>query len=199
MVTSNTTKTDYLMDIIKRIINDKRIFNTPYCPYDKRYLEEFFPNKEWMELYNYYKEGGENSYKELINRRHERIKKQYERNKLGNDLNKRYNALLHAYCKKRQLLEELFNTLEWYGVVECKLPNMDDFGIVIERHSKEEVITFFCDKINRTTRSYQKNALKAVLSYTMELYEIGIPKETIAYFIRKLDSLVEYWGLLDDE
>ncbi|MEM4323965.1 MAG: hypothetical protein QW776_03140 [Candidatus Nitrosocaldus sp.] len=183
-----------LEDIIKKAINDKRIFSTPY---EKRKLPEFFSNPEWKQLKCHFEKNNKREYNNLVNKRYNDVKKEYFSSKREKEFKKRYCALLNAYRSRQALLSKLFNTLEWYGVVDCNLPSMEDFGIMIERHSEAEVINFFCDKINREEKKWRKNAIKAALDYTCQLYKIGTPKESIAYFIRKLPSFIEYWELLD--
>lgn len=187
-----------LEDIIKKVLNDKNIFSTPYDRNKKRKLPEFFNNQEWKQLkYHFENDKKKEEYNNLVNENYNKVKKEYINSKWEKEFEKRYCALLNAYYSRKALLSQLFNTLEWYGVVVCNLPSMDDFGIMIERYSRAEVINFFCDKINREEAQWRKNAIKKALEYTCQLYDIGTPRETIAYFIRKLNALTEYWGLLD--
>lgn len=186
-----------LEEWVIRVLNDRRIFTTPYITKKKKKLPELFPNKEWEQLKEFYKNGDKIKYTKLICEQLNKIEKEYYNTKWESELRIRSKALRDGYCNKQTLLEELFAKLKWYGVVVCNLPNMDDFGIVIERHGEEEVKYFFTDKIKRVKENYKRNALKAALQYTLELYSMNMPKESIAYFIRKLDSLIEYWGLLD--
>lgn len=66
-----------------------------------------------------------------------------------NELKQRGEWLKSAFDNKPHLLKQLFENLEWYGLVECKLPNMDSYGKVIERYSIATVKQYFVDKINR--------------------------------------------------
>jgi hypothetical protein len=188
-----------LHDIIKRVLADERIFSPPYDAKNRRCLPKIIDNCIWEELNKDFCQGRNNGIN-IINESWERIKTRI--NKLHyKSYCSYYNALKNAYNdnSKEQLLRIMFYMLPWYGVVNCNLPSMDDFGIVIERHDYNIVKQFFLDKEKRAGKSYIKNALIAVLSYTEELYDKGYSNVLIAYFIRKIDSLQEYWGLLLDE
>jgi len=113
-----------------------------------------------------------------------------------NELKQRGEWLKSAFDNKPHLLKQLFENLEWYGLVECKLPTMDSYGKVIERYNITMVEQYFVDKIKRS--SYPQNrALEKVLEYVKELYIAGISPEEIAYFVRKLNSLTKYWEVIE--
>ncbi len=188
-----------LHDIIKRVLADERIFSPPYDAKNRMYLPKIIDNCIWEELNKDFSKDRSNGIN-IINESWKRIRTRI--NTLHyNSYYSYYNALKNAYNdnSKEQLLRIMFYMLPWYGVVHCNLPSMDDFGIVIERHDYNIVKQFFLDKEKRADKSYIKNALIAVLSYTEELYDKGYSNVLIAYFIRKIDSLQEYWGLLLDE
>ena len=95
---------------------------------------------------------------------------------------------------------QLFDNLDWYGLVECKLPkpsSMDDYGKVIERYDLSIVEHFFVDKISKESNPYRQKALRKLLEYVKELYDLNISVEEIAYFVRKLDSLEKYWEIIE--
>jgi len=118
------------------------------------------------------------------------------RHKKIKELKQRAELLKLAYNTKPNLLKDLFENLEWYGLVECKLPRMEDYGKVIERYDISMVEQYFVDKIQRA--SYPQNrALEKILDYVKELYASGISPEQIAYFVRKIDSLTKYWEVIE--
>ncbi len=112
------------------------------------------------------------------------------------ELKRRAEWLIDAIYKKPYLLKSLFENLEWYGLVECKLPRMEDYGKVIERYDISIVEQYFVDKIKRA--SYPQNrALEKILEYVKELHTAGISPEEIAYLVRKIDSLAKYWEVIE--
>jgi hypothetical protein len=73
---------------------------------------------------------------------------------------------------------------------------MENYGKVIERYDLSIVEQYFMGKIERS--SYPQNiALERVLEYVKELYMAGISPEEIAYFVRKLKSLIKYWEVIE--
>ncbi|GAI24746.1 unnamed protein product, partial [marine sediment metagenome] len=91
-----------------------------------------------------------------------------------------------------------FDKLDSFGLVECKLPNMEDYGKVIENHNRSTVEQYFLSKIDRA-RGYQKRALRKTLEYVMELYAMNLDILEIAFFIRKLNSLTQFMEVIKDE
>ena len=72
---------------------------------------------------------------------------------------------------------------------------MDNYGRVVEKYPFETVKVYFSDKIN-SSPPYNKMALKKVLGYIEELYSAKVSVEQIAYFVRKMNSLIEFWGII---
>lgn len=105
-----------------------------------------------------------------------------------------------AYNQKPYILEQMFDKLDSFGLVECKLPNMEDYGKVIENHSISTVEQYFLSKIySDSTSAYQKRALKKTLEYVKELYAMNIDLLEIAFFVRKLNSLALFIEVIKDE
>jgi len=119
----------------------------------------------------------------------------WRRNKI-NELKQQAEWLRSALNTKPHLLKKLFENLGWYGIVECKLPNMENYGKVIERYDISIVEQYFADKIKRASYS-QSRALEKILGYIKELYDAGTSPEEIAYFVRKIDSLTKYWEVIE--
>ena len=82
---------------------------------------------------------------------------------------------------------------------------MDDYGKVIERHDISTVEHYFVDKIKREVSykhgqryiSKRGKALEKVFEYVKELYNSGLHPVEIAFFVRKLNSLVTYWEAIE--
>ncbi len=179
-----------LQDILQEILNDKDIFTTPYN------LEPLIDNYTWSKLREFIETDNRDEFVKLIDNRYNQVKYRY-RGKLSKDLKYRYNSLKNAYDNRQTLLKELLDNLDWFGLVHNNLPNMNEIGIIIERYTDDVVKAYFQDKIARENNPYKKNALRKVLLYYIEMRKCNIPRSVIAYFIRKLDKLENYWGLLD--
>jgi len=186
-----TSKMD---ELFKRVLNDKDIF------YMKR---QIFNDREWNNLKEIY-----HNPEDVTNRIHTKIENlKNEKNNLSND-NKRKKeldeciklceGLLDTLRKTPNIAYQLFTLLQSFGLVGCNLPNMDDYGKVIERYGITTVEQFFLDKIRCESNRYKKRALKKVLEYIKELYNCNLSSEEIAYFVRKLDSLKTFWEVLNE-
>ncbi|PLV59908.1 hypothetical protein [Thermotoga sp. KOL6] len=188
-------------EVFKKVLNDREIFDSPYDRDTREPIPKLFEGRSWEELERLFNEGRKDEFIEKINSRIREIENQEGRsNRWRHDrikeLKQRAKWLKSAFESKPHLLKQLFEKLEWYGVVECKLPNMDQYGRVIERYDISVVEHYFVDKIKRT--SYPRNkALEKVLEYVKELYTAGISSEEIAYFVRKIDSLTKYWEVIE--
>ena len=193
-----TSKMD---EVFKKVLNDKDIFDSPYDRNKRDNIPKLFEGDSWKVLGRLFNEGKRDEFISKVDSRIREIEDQeqgtnsWRREKI-NELKQRGEWLKSAFDNKPHLLNQLFENLEWYGLVECKLPNMDSYGKVIERYNITMVEQYFADKIKRS--SYPQNrALERVLEYVKELYIAGISPEEIAYFIRKLNSLTKYWEVIE--
>lgn len=198
-------------EILKKVLNDTDIFDSPTNGSIK--VPKLFEGDSWKELQDIYYSGDETRQKRfnaLVNKRLSEVSKRFEeeieakrRNSKGNDNNRKEsdnleycaNCLKNSFTQNPKLLELIFENLEWYGTVNCKLPKMDSYGRFVENFSLEMVIIHFSEKI-KSSPGYQQIALKKVLGYIKELYQANVPVEQIAYFVRKLDSLTEFWRII---
>ncbi|CAB3287436.1 conserved protein of unknown function [Methanocaldococcus lauensis] len=187
-------------EIFKKVLNDRDIFDSPYDTHKKEHIPKLFEENDWKKLGELFKNGKKDEYEKMIQDRINQIKyneqnaDDWRKTKID-ELEKRAKWLINAYDNKQHLLKQLFETLEWYGLVECYLPNMNDYGKVIERYDKSIVIEYFMDKIKKS--QFPRNrALEKVLNYVVELYDAGVPREKIAFFVRKLNSLTKYWEVI---
>lgn len=188
-------------EVFRKVLNDRNIFDTPWDREASKPIPKLFEEYEWKELKEIFKEGREDDFNKRIEDRLQKIeekeKKADERRKQKIDkLKRRAQWLKSAFKNKRNLLENLFDNLEWYGLVECKLPAMNDCGIVIERYDISLVQQYFSDKVKKVP-PHEKKALGRVLEYVMELYNAGVSSEEIAYFVRKIKSLALYWEVIE--
>jgi uncharacterized protein Yka (UPF0111/DUF47 family) len=193
--------TSKLDEVFKKVLNDRDIFDSLYDKNAKKLIPKLFEGSEWKELGELFKEGKKDDFISKIDTKLKEIDEKEEgankwRSDRINELKQRAKWLKSAFDNKPHLLKQLFENLEWYGLVECKLPNMDSYGKVIERYDLSTVEQYFLDKINRSSRP-QNKALEKVLEYVKELYNDGVSPEEIAYFVRKLDSLTKYWEVIE--
>ncbi|WAM22482.1 MAG: hypothetical protein OI717_00710 (plasmid) [Candidatus Methanoperedens sp.] len=184
-----TTKT--LDDVMRRILNDSDIFYISYIIFD---------DAEWKELGRKNQESNPNDMLSKIDQKIKNLKS--ERNFQRNDIRKQAivlaESLKSAINNKPYLLGQLFSTFDKFGSVRCNLPNMEDYGKVIENHNRSTVEQFFLYKIDKA-KAYQKRALRKTLEYLKELYAMNLDTLEIAFFIRKLNSLTQFMEVLNDE
>lgn len=177
-------------DILRKILNDRDIFAT-------RDREPLIDSDTWSRLRELVKEDKKDEFSRLIDERYKKVSNYY-REESKSLLYNRYISLKNAYNNRQTLLKELLDNLDWFGLVYHNLPNMNEIGVIIEKYTDDVVKVYFQDKIDREDNQYKKNALRKVLMYYIEMRQCNIPRSVIAYFIRKLDKLVNYWGLLDE-
>jgi predicted RNA-binding protein YlqC (UPF0109 family) len=188
-----TTKT--LDAVMRQILNDPDIFYISYSIFDKA---------EWKKLGTEFQKGDVNNVTGRIDQKIQALK-----NDLKSQINDRRKntlreaiksteALKNALNNKSYILKEMFSTLDTFGLVKCNLPNMEDYGKVIENHNRSTVEQYFLSKIDRA-RGYQKRALRKTLEYVRELYAMKIDVLEIAFFIRKLNSLTQFMEVIKDE
>jgi len=188
-------------EVFRRVLNDREIFDSPYDRNTRVPIPKLFEGDNWEELERLFNEGRKDEFIKKIDSRIEKIENQeqgvrgWRREKI-NELKQRAEWLKSAFDNKPNLLKDLFENLEWYGLVECKLPRMEDYGKVIERYDISIVEQYFVDKIRRA--SYPQNkALEKILGYVKELRTAGISCEEVAYLVRKIDSLTKYWEVIE--
>jgi len=196
-------KTKKIDEVLKKVLKDKDIFSPVFV---------LFNENEWKELkgifMKYFENKSEKEKDFFIRRVGEACKKAKE--KIQNQ-NKKHRQdgmvkklelmaewLEKAIDEKPNLLKRLFENLGWYGLVRCNLPNMNNYGKVIERYNISTVEQYFLDNIKkRQGNPKERIALGKVLEYVEELYNAGVSREEIAYFVRKLDSLAKYWEIIE--
>jgi len=189
--------------VFKKVLNDRDIFDSPYDRRERAPIPKLFEGDTWKELSKLFNDEKREEFVEKVESRIREIKCQeqkvdkWRRGKI-NELEQRAEWLKSAFDKKPYLLKHLFEDLEWYGLVECKLPNMDQYGKVVERYDVSIIKQYFASQIKRAAYP-QSRALEKVLEYVSELHAAGVSPEKIAYFVRKLDSLTTYWEVIKSE
>lgn len=187
-----TTKT--LDEVMSQILNDQDVFYTSY---------PIFNNAEWKELGKEYRESNLYNVTSKIDQKISSLKnglnsQRNDRRKNTLRAIKLAEALKSAIKNKPHILKQMFLTIGRFGLIKCNLPNMEDYGKVIENHNRSTVEQYFLSKIDRT-RGYQKRALRKTLEYINELYAMNLDVLEIAFFIRKLNSLTQFMEVIKDE
>jgi len=177
-------------EVFRKVLNDQDIFWI---------RSEIFSISEWRELKEASRQPEE--YKKVVKQKIQSLEEERnasnERRKGDIKESKQLlNNLLNVLEQKPNILNQMFNYLDSYGLVKCNLPSassMDDYGKVIERYGLSTVEQFFMDKIKREKDRHKKRALTRVLEYVKELYNSNQSALEIAYFVRKLNSLTIFW------
>jgi len=174
-------------EIFKKVLNDRDIFWIK---------KEIFNEIEWNAL-----KMSKDNHGDFIKIVDSKIK--LLENEMSNVSNKKKKdfeesvelckGLKSAIKENSNILDQILDILKSYGVVKSNLPNMDDYGKVIERYGISTVEQFFLDKIKRENNRHKKRALARILEYVKELYNSNQSALEIAYFVRKLDSLTIFW------
>lgn len=189
--------------VMRDILNDREIFDFPYDR-EKKECIIIFDSEEWAELKEKFRNGEESGFHDKINEKLSYFKQQQNKERNQWRLRKLENAvelaksLQSAWDNKPNLLKNLFDTLDSFGELECHLPNMEDYGRVIENHEYGSVMSYFLDKINSTKRNEEVKALQKLLDYIKHLYDMKLDTLEIAFFVRKLNSLNQYVEVLKD-
>ncbi|MGD0203447.1 MAG: hypothetical protein ABSC20_06025 [Candidatus Bathyarchaeia archaeon] len=191
-----------LHDIMKRILNDTDVFAPPY---DRTQRENIllFQKEDWKKLSLAFEKRDKSTFNCLIDKRLQNLHaeascSQHWRKVQIETLLPLGLSLKNAFETKPNLLSLLFDLFDCFGLFECRLPNMEDYGTVIENHTKPIVEQFFFHQINKANMD-QKRALARVFEYVKELYNLNIDVVEIAFFVRKLNSLTELVEVIKDE
>jgi len=197
-----TTKT--LDDVIRRILNDPDIFGPPYDKDARSALPLLFEVEKWRQLKGSFTNRDRNSFNFIVDSQCKEL--QQKENKTTRWREGKIRAIIglgkslkDAYEQKPYILEQMFDKLDSFGLVECKLPNMEDYGKVIENHSLSTVERYFVSKIDRAANADQRRALRKTLEYVKEMYAMDLDVIEIAFFVRKLNSLSQFIELIKDE
>lgn len=193
------SQTKTLDDVMKRVLNDIDVFGLPFDKNLNMNIPLLFPRESWKQLKATFAEKDKIAFNSLIDR---------QLQNLGNEIYRSpywrrqqieiCESLKKAFETKQYLLSQLFDLFDSFGIFDCKLPNMEDYGKVIENHTKPTAEQFFLYQIDKAGR-YQKRALKRIFEYVKELYNMNLDILEIAFFVRKLNSLKEFVEVIKDE
>jgi len=188
-----TAKT--LDEIMRRVLNDSDIFYVSY---------PIFNDAEWKNLGEEFQKGNLAEVTAKIDEKIVQLKTAFnsERNQRKKEILeviKLTEALKSAVNNKPHILKQMFLTLDKFGPIRCNLPNMEDYGKVIENQNRSTVEQYFLYKIDKERTRFRRKALKKTLEYLKELYAMKLDTLEIAFFIRKLDSLTQFMEVIKDE
>jgi len=184
--------------VFRRILNDKDIFWSQ---------KEIFNKEEWLSLKEKFRNGNMDEFERVIREKIKDYDQKITQTKDKKEKEKFQKA--QTYCKslinamndKLNLINNLFEYLDSFGLVKSNLPSpsaMDDYGKVIERYGLGIVQQFFMDKIKKENDRHRQKALIKLLEYVKELYHSNQSPVEVAYFVRKLNSLTALWEVLSE-
>jgi hypothetical protein len=121
----------------------------------------------------------------------ERIKTEHDRNRKWHleDARRLLVGLENHIAQDPSFVRNLLDQLESFGPVICNLPNMEDFGKIIEGHSRSIAEQFLLYKIQKEKDLRRRQALVALLEIVKKLYDRRVEPLEIAFFVRKINSL----------
>lgn len=121
----------------------------------------------------------------------ERIKTEHDhyRKRHLEDAIRLLNGLQIRINQDPYFVRNLLDQLESFGPVICNLPNMEDFGKIIEGHGRSIAEQFLLYKIQKEKDQRRRQALIALLEIVKKLYNQRVEPLEIAFFVRKINSL----------
>lgn len=178
---------------IRKALNDRRIFWMP---------QKLIDRVVWSNLKLSIKSGktddvqsilsgAENAVCNLISRERDPRKKEHLK-----DAKKLLAGLKTKIGQQSPFVAYLLDMLDEFGPLLSNLPNMEDFGKVIEGYNHSTAEQFFLYKIQKEKNRRKKNALCALIEIVKELYESRANPIEIAFFVRKIDSLPQIMEVL---
>jgi len=198
--------TKVLDDVMNRILNDPDVFSPPYDSKKKESLPYLFDKESWFVLKKAFKDKDKEHFKKIVDEQCRKLKeKKYEKkinrwrkNQIDNII-ALGRCLKTAHDKKPFLLEQMFEKLDRFGIIECKLPNMEDCGKVIENNNRTIVEEYFLYKIDKVNFFYEKKAIRKMLEYVEKKNKKKVDVIEIAFFVRKLNFLTQFMEVIKDE
>lgn len=173
---------------IRQALNDRRIFSMP---------QEIMDRTTWSEFRLTLRREDKKEALALLERAEDAMR---VRIKAEGDSKKRQSweeakqlvMGLRSYLTADSVfVRELADKLDSFGPLKSDLPNMEDFGKVIESHSRPVAEQFFLYRIQKEKDQRRGDGLRAVFEVVKVLYERRTDPLEIAFFVRKIQSLKE--------
>ena len=76
-----------------------------------------------------------------------------------------------------------------FGVLQCQLPSMDQYGYIVEREPRPAVEQFLAYKIERADKRWNREALRRLMEHLAWGYQAGISPQHLGFLVRKAESL----------
>ncbi len=172
---------------VRRVLNDRRIFS----------MQELVARPKWMELREALN-GGEKARAIAVLEAAEQAfttrmgHERDTRNRKQLENNKAFLVSLKRYVNRGSILvEQLVDQLDSFGPLRTNLPDMEDFGKVLEGHGRPIAEQYFLYKIQKEKDQCRRNALAALFEVVKELYDQHVNPLEIAFFVRKVESLTQ--------
>jgi hypothetical protein len=178
---------------IYKVINDRRIFTI---------YPELINKSDWMKLKEAWSKADNNTALQIIEQAKLNLtdKIRLEKDFRKRDELQKAQNLISGFKTKIETaptnINRLLEQLDCFGPIRCNLPNMEDFGKIIESHGYPTVEHFFLYKIHKERDNQRNQALTALFEVVKELYERRVEPLEIAFFVRKIDSLIQFMEVL---
>lgn len=175
-----------LEEAMRRVFNDRRIFGMP---------RELIGKDNWKKLREAFFNADGSSAMQVI----AESKAGFE-GKIGLEKDPREKRSLEEAGRLLNGLEvkikqaspaagRILGLMDSFGPLRCNLPDMEDYGKVIEGHARATAEQFFLYKIQKDKDHRRRQALAALLEVVIELYDRQVEPLEIAFFVRKIESL----------
>jgi hypothetical protein len=101
--------------------------------------------------------------------------------------------------KYRAHLARVCSHMNDFGVLQCQLPSMDQYGYVVEREPRPAVEQFFAYKIDKADKPWHREALRRLLEHLAWGYQVGISRQHLGFLVRKAESLKSLTEVGDED
>ncbi len=177
-----------LEEATRRVLNDRRIFWMPQELINKAEwvkIREAFSRSDSLVTLKVIAQAKDNLAKKISAEKDPKEKQHLE------EARRLLNGLEDQVRKASPTVRQLLEQLESFGPLVCNLPNLEDFGKVIEGHGRPTAEQFFLYKIQKEKDQRRRQALTALFEVLRELYDRRVEPLEIAFFVRKIDSLTQ--------
>ncbi|MEM4284331.1 MAG: hypothetical protein QXS96_07590 [Candidatus Caldarchaeum sp.] len=176
--------TDPLEAAVKRVLNDRRIFWMP---------QELISKAEWARLRELWRSDRQTALQIVETAKGNLAKMNFQKREYRNEAEKLLDGLRTKIQQGSQLAKGVLEQLNEFGPLKCNLSKneLEDFGKVIEGHSRPTAEQFFAYKIQKEKDQRHRQALTALFEVVKELYDRHVEPLEIAFFVRKIDSFTQ--------
>jgi len=169
--------------LTRRIINDRRIFT-----YGKNEANRLIAPSEMESLRSWLLAGDLSRAAGFLAKRAQALSPD-PRSKKAVALAMRLSGSLSDHVVH---LTRVCAILDDYGVLQCQLPAMDQYGTVVEREERTVVEQFFASKIQKADKPWNREALRRLMEHLAWGYHAGISARHLGFLVRKIDALIDF-------